>query len=342
MPAWRKQVCDWGWVRDFRACCCGGKSGVRSWRDAASTERVAACPAPSLKAWLGWSGARWRCGLVSSHTRVCMRVDTCACISCACMPTCSATSFQTHAHARIHLFRELGSVDRAVACYLAALNARPNFPQGLNNLAVVYTARGQSTDALRLLQAAIAVAPDYAEAWNNLGVLQVSQGVASVGRRQASLVPARASAPPTLPPPRNNACCCQRDVGASVDAVASYAKCLELDPDNRNAGAWTGRGGAPVPACPCGAGSLVACPAACSGPARPRLPSHRPLRAMPVQARTGSCPSTTCTTARRPSCATRTANGASVSRPGWSPWLLAGASRRTLRRGAGSRWGMGV
>lgn len=82
-----------------------------------------------------------------------------------------------------HMCREMGSVDRAVACYLAALNVRPNFPQGLNNLAVVYTARGQSTDALRLLQAAIVVAPDYAEAWNNLGVLQVRGGHATCGTR---------------------------------------------------------------------------------------------------------------------------------------------------------------
>ncbi len=68
----------------------------------------------------------------------------------------------------------MGNIDRAVTCYLAALNARPNFPQGLNNLAVVYTARGQSEEALQLLLSALSLAPEYAEAWNNIGVLQVA------------------------------------------------------------------------------------------------------------------------------------------------------------------------
>lgn len=47
---------------------------------------------------------------------------------------------------------------------------------------------------------ALLAAPSYAEAHNNLGVLQ-------------------------------------RDVGAVPDALASYARCLELSPDSRNAGA---------------------------------------------------------------------------------------------------------
>lgn len=47
---------------------------------------------------------------------------------------------------------------------------------------------------------ALLAAPSYAEAHNNLGVLQ-------------------------------------RDVGAVPNALASYARCLELSPDSRNAGA---------------------------------------------------------------------------------------------------------
>lgn len=46
-------------------------------------------------------------------------------------------------------------------------------PQGLNNLAVIYTQQGRAQEALNLLQAALLAAPDYAEAWNNKGVLQV-------------------------------------------------------------------------------------------------------------------------------------------------------------------------
>eukprot|EP00887_Chlorella_sp_A99_P005978 scaffold27.g5978.t1 len=97
------------------------------------------------------------------------------------------------------LHREAGNVERAVACYQAVLNVRPNFAQGLTNLAVIHTQQGRAQEAINLLQAAILAAPTYAEAYNNLGVLQ-------------------------------------RDVGLAQEALASYEKCLELDPDNRNAG----------------------------------------------------------------------------------------------------------
>lgn len=39
------------------------------------------------------------------------------------------------------ILREQGNVERALGCYQAALQLRPNFPQGLNNLAVVLTAQ---------------------------------------------------------------------------------------------------------------------------------------------------------------------------------------------------------
>ena len=66
-------------------------------------------------------------------------------------------------------------------CYQAALQLRPNFPQGLNNLAVILTAQGRAAEAAQMLQAAIAAAPDYAEAYNNLGVLQREVGAIEVG-----------------------------------------------------------------------------------------------------------------------------------------------------------------
>lgn len=87
------------------------------------------------------------------------------------------------------LHRERGNLERAAQCYTAALQIRPNFPQvprsaapspgmqhvapapfasltkslscanhlppllqGLNNLAVVYTAQGRVAEALQLLQ----------------------------------------------------------------------------------------------------------------------------------------------------------------------------------------------
>ena len=76
----------------------------------------------------------------------------------------------------------------ALACYQAALQLRPNFPQGLNNLAVILTAQGRAAEAGQMLQAAIAAAPGYAEAHNNLGVLQRELGAIQVGTGSAETV----------------------------------------------------------------------------------------------------------------------------------------------------------
>ena len=97
------------------------------------------------------------------------------------------------------LMREVGNLEAAVKACEAALQIRPSFPQCLNNLATIYTAQGRALEALHLLQAALLAWPGYAEAHNNLGVLQ-------------------------------------RDMGLIPEAIAAYDRCLELDPDNRNAG----------------------------------------------------------------------------------------------------------
>ncbi|GLI61429.1 hypothetical protein VaNZ11_003789 [Volvox africanus] len=97
------------------------------------------------------------------------------------------------------LWKEQDNIERAVECYSAALAIRPTFPQSLNNLGVVMTAQGRAADALTLLTAAVNGSPSYTEAHNNLGVLQ-------------------------------------RDVGCIPEALASYARCLELDVHCRNAG----------------------------------------------------------------------------------------------------------
>ena len=107
----------------------------------------------------------------------------------------------------------------AFTCYQAALQLRPNFPQGLNNLAVIFTAQGRAQDALQMLQAAIAAAPDYAEAYNNLGVLQ-----REVGAIKASLYPAPGSAgrSPGYFWPVPSLC---RAVGCAADAVVAHCSC---------------------------------------------------------------------------------------------------------------------
>lgn len=40
--------------------------------------------------------------------------------------------------------QERDNLERAMECYAAALSARPNFPQSLNNMGVVFTSQGRA------------------------------------------------------------------------------------------------------------------------------------------------------------------------------------------------------
>ena len=108
----------------------------------------------------------------------------------------------------------------AFTCYQAALQLRPSFPQGLNNLAVIFTAQGRAQDALQMLQAAIAAAPDYAEAYNNLGVLQREVGAIKASPQ---------STPDSLGPSPDLLWTFQpllrRAAGCAADAVIAHCSC---------------------------------------------------------------------------------------------------------------------
>eukprot|EP00889_Picochlorum_renovo_P005677 jgi/Picre1/32707/NNA_008052.t1 len=85
------------------------------------------------------------------------------------LPTCVEALYNLGMKGQMHL---------ALTSYEAALEARPDFPQGLNNVAVMYTQQGKASMAFNVLQAAIMADQTYAEAWNNLGVLQRDVGEA--------------------------------------------------------------------------------------------------------------------------------------------------------------------
>lgn len=97
------------------------------------------------------------------------------------------------------IYKDRDNLDKAVECYQMALSIKPNFSQSLNNLGVVYTVQGKMDAASSMIQKAIFANSTYAEAYNNLGVLY-------------------------------------RDAGSITSAVQAYEKCLQIDPDSRNAG----------------------------------------------------------------------------------------------------------
>ncbi|MQL80703.1 hypothetical protein Taro_013156 [Colocasia esculenta] len=97
------------------------------------------------------------------------------------------------------IYKDRDNLDKAVECYQMALSIKPNFSQSLNNLGVVYTVQGKMDAAACMIEKAILANPTYAEAYNNLGVLY-------------------------------------RDAGNITLAIEAYERCLQIDPDSRNAG----------------------------------------------------------------------------------------------------------
>ncbi|KAJ6791412.1 putative UDP-N-acetylglucosamine--peptide N-acetylglucosaminyltransferase SPINDLY [Iris pallida] len=97
------------------------------------------------------------------------------------------------------IYKDRDNLDKAVECYQMALTIKPNFSQSLNNLGVVYTVQGKIDVAASMIEKAIAANSTYAEAYNNLGVLY-------------------------------------RDAGNIALAIEAYERCLQIDPDSRNAG----------------------------------------------------------------------------------------------------------
>ncbi|CAL9174116.1 unnamed protein product [Musa hybrid cultivar] len=98
------------------------------------------------------------------------------------------------------IYKDRDNLDKAVECYQMALSIKPNFSQSLNNLGVVFTVQGKMDAAASMIEKAIIANPTYAEAYNNLGWVLY------------------------------------RDVGNISLAIEAYERCLQIDPDSRNAG----------------------------------------------------------------------------------------------------------
>ena len=67
------------------------------------------------------------------------------------------------------LERQAKDYEQSTAYYRLALDARPNYREATNNLALTLLAAKRSDEALTELQYLVASFPDYAEAWLNLG-----------------------------------------------------------------------------------------------------------------------------------------------------------------------------
>lgn len=69
-----------------------------------------------------------------------------------------------------------GNAGKAVAYYIKALKARPNFAEALNNLGNAFAGQGKMDEAIAQYSRALKAQPDFADAHNNLGIALAKQG----------------------------------------------------------------------------------------------------------------------------------------------------------------------
>jgi Flp pilus assembly protein TadD len=80
------------------------------------------------------------------------------------------------------LYAQLNDTDRAVKYWQQALELRPDYPEVLNNLGVLFLRQGRTAEAQEQFQKAIHVAADFDQPYLNLARLYVAQGEKSRAR----------------------------------------------------------------------------------------------------------------------------------------------------------------
>jgi tetratricopeptide (TPR) repeat protein len=121
-----------------------------------------------------------------------------------------------------------GRIDAAIACFDAALRARPDFPEALCSGGYLLQCRGHASGALAFYERALHFNPDYAVAWFNRGGLLLADGQAEAAL--ACFDRARALQP------QNAGACCNRGaalyaLGRLAEAAQSYREALRIEPD---------------------------------------------------------------------------------------------------------------
>jgi tetratricopeptide (TPR) repeat protein len=134
--------------------------------------------------------------------------------------------------------------DRAIECYLKAVEIRPTYDDALNNLGVALAVRGRLDDAAARIRQAIRCRPDKADAHYNLGNVLVLQN------RLADAVAAYTEAlrlKPDYPEAHNNLANVFATQGRRDAAAQHYREALRLDPNHEGAKRGLRALGEPVP-----------------------------------------------------------------------------------------------
>jgi tetratricopeptide (TPR) repeat protein len=125
------------------------------------------------------------------------------------------------------LYEDQGDSDKALKCYQTALSIKPDYAEGLHNIAIIFLVRGDFKTAAENARKAITAAPAYAEAYNTLGYCEQQLGhlrdAAIFYQKAVELKPDYAEA-------YNHLGVLLTDQSNFIEAVDAFQKAIAIDP----------------------------------------------------------------------------------------------------------------
>jgi tetratricopeptide (TPR) repeat protein len=130
---------------------------------------------------------------------------------------------------------DAGRFADAAEQFRLALAARPESIEARLNLAVALTRLGQNAEAMTQLRETVRLAPDHANARYNLGALLAAEGSAQAAQEAVQHLSAALAAKPSDVQALRLRARLLRDSGRLEEALADYARAIELEPAEETA-----------------------------------------------------------------------------------------------------------
>ncbi len=124
--------------------------------------------------------------------------------------------------------KEKGNLDAAIAYYNTALQLKPNHPEAHYNLGIALQEKGDLTAAITSYNFTLQLKPNYPQAHNNLGTALQEQGdlTGAIASYKTAL-----QLKPNYPEAHSNLGLALQEQGDLTGAIASYKTALQLNPN---------------------------------------------------------------------------------------------------------------